>query len=304
MTRTAGSPASSEYDDHALAQRHPVNDAAPAAGPGSPPAVIATDLDGTLLRSDGTISARTVAALDRAWAAGIATIFVTARPPRWLDALGHAVGEHGIAICGNGAFVYDVAARRVLRAHTFAADALAGLVADLRAGVPGIKLAAERVGGLWVEPGWPDPHREVDVAGRVVAPLDALAASPAPGDAVGKLLALAADRHTDRESFFAAVTGVVGERAVLAYSGVFDLAELGPPGVSKAAGLADWCARRGIGPDRVWAFGDMPNDVPMLRWAGRSFVVAGGHPQARAAATDECPGNDEDGVAAIIESLL
>src|SRR3954447_15626480 len=78
------------------------------------PRLVATDLDGTLLRSDGTGSARTAAALKAVQAAGGRTVLVTARPPRWLDGLAHLVGDGGVAICGNGAFVYDVPHRRVL----------------------------------------------------------------------------------------------------------------------------------------------------------------------------------------------
>ncbi|MFN8097902.1 MAG: HAD family hydrolase [Dermatophilaceae bacterium] len=266
------------------------------------PRVIATDLDGTLLRSDGSVSARTVEALEEAAAYGILTVLVTARPPRWLHELGHVVGDHGIAICGNGAFVYDVAARRVTEAHVFDRAEFAALVADLRADLPGIRLAAECVSGLWVEAGWPNPHREIDVDQRRQGPLEELVASSDPEDGVGKLLGLI--RGWEPADFLAAVGLSVGSRAVLAYSGAFGLAELNPPGVTKAAALERWCAERGIGREEVWAFGDMPNDLPMLRWAGRSFAVANADPEVLAATTDRCPANDEDGVARAIEALL
>ena len=81
------------------------------------PRLIATDLDGTLLRSDGTLSDRTAKVLVEIEEAGIEVVFVTARPPRWLDALADAVAGHGTVICGNGAFVYDVGARTVLAAN-------------------------------------------------------------------------------------------------------------------------------------------------------------------------------------------
>jgi hydroxymethylpyrimidine pyrophosphatase-like HAD family hydrolase len=52
------------------------------------------------------------------------------------------------------------------------------------------------------------------------------------------------------------------------------------------------------------AFGDMPNDLPMIVWAGTSFAVANAHPEVRAAADQVCPTNDEDGVAQVLERLL
>ena len=44
----------------------------------------------------------------------------------------------------------------------------------------------------------------------------------------------------------------------------------------------------------------MPNDLPMLRWAGRSFAVANAHPDVLAAATDRTGSNDDDGVARVL----
>jgi hydroxymethylpyrimidine pyrophosphatase-like HAD family hydrolase len=74
--------------------------------------------------------------------------------------------------------------------------------------------------------------------------------------------------------------------------------------VTKAAGLVRWCTRTGIHPADVWAFGDMPNDVPMLEWAGVGWAVANAHPDARAAASRTCASNDEDGVARTLEWAL
>ena len=55
------------------------------------------------------------------------------------------------------------------------------------------------------------------------------------------------------------------------------------PGVSKASALAELCDEHGIGAADVVAFGDMPNDLPMLTWAGRSYAVANAHPEVLAA---------------------
>ena len=90
------------------------------------------------------------------------------------------------------------------------------------------------------------------------------------GEPVGKLLAVAP--HWDEADFLDRVASVVGDRAHLAYSGAHGLAEITGPGVTKAAGLARWAGDLGVGSTDVWAFGDMPNDLPMLRWAGRSYA--------------------------------
>lgn len=260
------------------------------------PRLIATDLDGTLLRSDGTVSARSVAALRAVSDAGLETVLVTARPPRWLDELAHVVGTRGVAICGNGAFRYDVAGRRVFGERTIARDVVTEIVRDLREQVPGTGFAAERHSGLAAESMFAAIH---DHPEDLVTTTEIELLEDA---AVGKLLAR--NPHLTDEEFIGVATEVVGERGIVAFSGAGGLAEISAVGVTKAAALAEWCRELGIAAEDVWAFGDMPNDLPMLTWAGRSFAVTNAHADVHAAATDHCPGNDEDGVAVVLEGLL
>ncbi|MGH3496499.1 MAG: HAD family hydrolase [Nocardioidaceae bacterium] len=103
--------------------------------------------------------------------------------------------------------------------------------------------------------------------------------------------------------FHRRVAAVVGDRAVPAYSGASGLAEISAAGVTKAAALASWCTDLGIDQGEVWAFGDMPNDLPMLAWAGRSYAVANAHPDVLAMADRRCGSNDDDGVAEVLEQL-
>ena len=263
----------------------------------SPPLLIASDLDGTLLRSDGSVSPRTRDAWTAVAGAGIDTVLVTARPPRWLHDLGDLVGGHGIALCGNGAFVYDVPSRRVLGSHGFRREEILALAAELRDHVPGICFGAERVTGLYAEPGFvravPVPREPAPVSG-VLEDMDE--------DVVGKLLARSA--QLDPEEFLAQVTRIVGTRVNVAYSGAAGMAEMNPLGVTKATALQRWSDERRISSGRVWAFGDMPNDMPMLTWAGTAFAVANAHPDVLAAADHVCPANDDDGVAVVLEALL
>lgn len=261
------------------------------------PRLIATDLDGTFLNSAGVVSDRTA----RAWAAlpeqGIETVLVTARPPRWLHSLTHVVGDHGIAICGNGAFVYAVESREVIETHCFDVAVLSAIMADLQAAIPSVKLAVETPSGPAFGERWPDPHRDPLARSSPRGGMDVLLAEP-----VGKLLALAPRLGT--EEFLAVVREVVGERGNLAYSGAFGLAEINPVGVTKAAALERWAQERSVLSDQVWAFGDMPNDLPMIDWAGVGVAVANAHQDVLAAADHVAPSNDDDGVAATVEPLL
>jgi HAD superfamily hydrolase (TIGR01484 family) len=259
------------------------------------PALVASDLDGTLLRNNGTVSTRTVAAVRAVQDAGIHWVIVTARPPRWLHDLVDVVGDHGVALCSNGAFVYDVAQRVVREERTLALDVLHDLVDRLRSAIPSIAFAVEHRAGYGREPAYDEIHPAPPDA--ALAPIHDLL-DPLPG----KLMARAPGH--DGADFLARVTAVVGDAAVVSYSGASGLAEISAAGVTKAAVLAAHCEGLQVAAEHVWAFGDMPNDVPMLTWAGTSFAVADGHPDARAAADRVCPSNDDDGVAYVLERIL
>ncbi|MCL2734419.1 MAG: HAD family hydrolase, partial [Actinomycetia bacterium] len=61
---------------------------------------------------------------------------------------------------------------------------------------------------------------------------------------------------------------------------------------------------RGVTAAEVVAFGDMPNDLAMLSWAGTSYAVANAHPHVLAATRYRTASNEEDGVAQVIERIL
>lgn len=262
-----------------------------------PPGLVASDLDGTLVRSDGSISADTVAVWNALPRSGIESVLVTARPPRWLHDLADMVGPRGVALCGNGAFVYDVTSRRLLASTSFEVAILTDLLSALRHAIPGVAFAAERGDGPLFEEGFLDPHREAADVGPTLGRLEESGLG-----GVGKLLALAPSLPTAQ--FFASAEQVIGDRGQLAYSGAPGLLEVNPAGLTKAAALAAWCAGLGMPASRVWAFGDMPNDLDMLAWAGRGYAVANAHPEVIRVASHICPSNDEDGVATTLAPFV
>src|SRR5437868_14869600 len=115
------------------------------------PRLIATDLDGTIVRSDGTISERTVAALARVELAGATLVLVTGRPPRWITDIAAAVAHRGLAICANGALVYDLHTETVARTHLIEPAAIAETIDRLRAVMPDFRFAVEHVDGFVFE---------------------------------------------------------------------------------------------------------------------------------------------------------
>jgi HAD superfamily hydrolase (TIGR01484 family) len=129
------------------------------------PRLIATDLDGTLLRDDKSVSPRTVAALAAAEKAGIEVFFVTGRPARWMGVVSDHVHGHGLAICGNGAAVVDLhggpGAHRFVKVRELARENARDAVRLLREAAPGTLCAVEQTYGFHQEPDYPKLHVEV-----------------------------------------------------------------------------------------------------------------------------------------------
>ncbi len=258
--------------------------------------VVACDLDGTLLRSDGTLDERTRHALAEVELAGAMLILCTARPVRWVIPLAALTGHRGIAICANGAVVVDLHTEAVLDEWPLE-PALAGRIVNLlRAALPGGAWAVERSNGFGHEPTytpiWPTPP------GTIVDAVDALISEPAV-----KLML----RHNglSADDLLRQARELVGELAELSHSSSADvLLEISAAGVSKGAGLSRLCEQRGIAREDVIAFGDMPNDLPMLRWAGHAVAVANAHPDVLASVDEVTASNDEAGVAQVLERVF
>jgi Cof subfamily protein (haloacid dehalogenase superfamily) len=260
--------------------------------------LIATDLDGTLVRRDGTVSARTVAVLDECRRAGVDVVAVTGRPPRWLPEVADVVGQ-AIAICANGALVWDMATDRMIRARVIApADVLAA-VAAVRAVLPATTVALETLAGFRHEPTY-RPRLDLRRGEVVVGSVTDLVTDD-PG--VVKLLLRQEGSYPD--DVLAAVSRALEGIAEPTHSGLGGgLVEVSALGVSKASTLAVVAAERGIDASQVAAFGDMPNDLAMLCWAGQSYAMADGHPAVVAAASAVAPPCEEDGVAQVLERIV
>ncbi|MEV0219406.1 HAD-IIB family hydrolase [Streptomyces sp. NPDC050704] len=270
-----------------------------------PPRLIATDLDGTLLRDDKSVSQRTVAALGAAEEAGIEVFFVTGRPARWMDVVSDHVHGHGLAICGNGAAVVDLhggpGAHRFVKVRELARENALDAVRLLREAAPGTVFAVEQTYGFYQEPEYPKLHMETP---DTLAPAEKLLAPDAPGADEPVLKILAYHDRIAPDAFLTVARLAIGDRANVTRSSPSALLEISGPGVSKASTLALCCAERGISHEEVVAFGDMPNDVEMLTWAGRSYAMGNAHPDVIAAASGRTVANNEDGVAVVIERIL
>jgi len=261
------------------------------------PRLVATDLDGTIVRTDGSISARTVAALARVERGGAYLVMVTGRPPRWMHEIANAVAHHGVAICANGAVVYDLHTESVVRATMIQPDVIAKAVERLRAAVPELRFAVEYPTGFVFEARYNLGGWDAEAAGG--RPVEGEALVDRPGT---KLLAF--HPSADPDWLAEKAEKAVGDLVTVTHSSGRGLLEMSAQGVTKASALAEMCAEKGITADEVVAFGDMPNDLPMLTWAGTSYGVANAHAEVLATVTGTTASNDDDGVAQVLERLF
>jgi len=164
------------------------------------PKLVATDLDGTLIRSDRSLSDYTVRVLD---ALPVPIVLATGRPLRWLTQVYQGLAHKPIAVVANGAAVYDPESDEVLHSAPLSADELAHACRVLREAIPDASFAVEIDGsrGLIHEPGHAVGMWELSVAGRREAELAELVAQPA-----AKLLIRAGNRDSDEFAALVAAT--------------------------------------------------------------------------------------------------
>lgn len=264
------------------------------------PQLVASDVDGTLLGTDELVSPRTRAAVAAVHAAGVPFVIATGRPPRWVPPVADQLDHRPLAVCANGAVLYDCATDTVLAAHLLDGELMRTIGALAERVLPGCGLAAERVGASAHDDATPQfvagptyVHAWLNPDDVTVEPHLVLAA-PAV-----KLLV----RHTGMSSadMAAALVPELDGVVDLTWSTDDGLVEMSAPGVTKATGLARVAAELGIDAAGVIAFGDMPNDLPMLRWAGHGVAMANADPSVLAVADEVAAHHGDDGVAQVLE---
>ncbi|WP_331742629.1 Cof-type HAD-IIB family hydrolase (plasmid) [Streptomyces sp. NBC_00868] len=292
----------------ATAESLAVPDSATSSGPGSHvkgrapapplPRLVATDLDGTLLRGDCTISPRTLAALRRTTGLGIHHVVVTGRPASGCAPFFDALDYTGLAVCGQGTQIYDAGRRRLLSDAgldpALARTALSRLTSLV--GPTDLAVVTSGADGEFVITEGFGRGDE-----RALAPYRLATPEQLWDQPVDKVLL----RHrtlSDTELTEAAAR-CAGSGLTVTHAGP-RIVELLPSGFDKATGLAQVARALGVPARDVTAFGDMPNDIPLLTWAGHAVAMANGHPELKAVADEIAPANDDDGVAAVLERIL
>lgn len=249
--------------------------------------LIASDLDGTLLRNDKTLSLRTRAVLARCRERGILFFAATARPPRVLESRIDGLFYDG-ALCHNGGVA-------VLHGETiwkdgFSPETALPLVRRILREFPGVRISAEIGGLLYANFDCSSIWEKVEFIYTDFSTL--------PNHLLDKLL-IGLDSPGMAEKASALLpeelAGQVSENSVLMVQ---------PKGVEKGKALRAVCERLGISPSETVAFGDDWNDISLLQAAGTGVAVENALPEVKNAADEICESNEEDGPAKWLESHI
>lgn len=266
-----------------------------------PVRMIATDIDGTMLRSDGTLSSRVKSAMAAAVDAGVHVVPATGRPVIVAEDVIEAAELPHYWVFANGAITRHLGRDELIRGFWMELELARSLVEALRISLPEAGFALEFEKTVAYEPGF---EKVVPVVPGVAPTEDVLLAVDDPDPAYGRIQkVLIFDLSVGLDDLFVAVESAAGTQAVASYSGL-PFIELAAGQVTKATALSLLAEDLKLDASEVATFGDNHNDLPMLQWAGRSYAMANATEDAKQAADQVIEANDQDGLAIKIEELL
>jgi len=260
--------------------------------------MIVTDLDDTLLRTDATLSARTVEVLSRARAKGAVVVLASGRMTRAMLPYAVQLGVTAPMIAYNGAVLaHPESGRPTWSMPVPAADARR--IAELAEGL-GLHLQAYCDDEYY----FPADNEFSDRYAAAIGVRGRACGRPLTGwidRSCDKLLAI--DTPARIQEVLPIFRAELGGRLNMMTSRPHYL-EFTHPKATKAAALDSLASGLGVTPDQIVAFGDGQNDVPMLQYAALSYAPKNAKPDVRAMASAEMPSNDDDGVARIVQALI
>ncbi|MET9327341.1 HAD family hydrolase [Tsukamurella sp. NPDC003166] len=268
---------------------------------GPAPLLVASDVDGTLVDDDERISLRTHVALNAVQASGGHFVLATGRPPRAVDPIAAQLDFAPLAVCANGAVLYDTGTSQVVSASLMSPELLDRVAELVRRHLPGAGFAAERVARGEHDSATPRFAASTGYQHAWLEP-DTVTAADAEVLAHPAVKLLVRQPGLTSDEMSARILPHLDGVADVTYATNNGLIEFHVPGVTKATGIRAAMEHLGLAADvRTAAFGDMPNDSEMLRWAGVGVAMANAHPAALDAANLVTATNLDDGVARVLE---
>ena len=303
----------------------------------SRPLLVASDVDGTLIGSDQLLPAANRAVVEDIVSDGASFVLATGRPPRWMSQIVDQLPVAPLAVCANGAVIMDTDSGKFLSTTLLQPEVLAELDEILRQRLPGSGIAAERLGRdaadaafvaspdyehAWISlehlemghdevlsepvlkllarvPGMPSADMAAALEGAVEHLAD-MTFSTTDG-----LIEFAPRGVTKASGLTALVSGRVAVPASARSASALIRAGGSAAGGKPADGsVGDGSAVGGGVSERpvpvTVAFGDMPNDLEMLRWADHGVAMGNAIPSVHAVADEVTLSNDEAGLAHVL----
>ena len=266
-----------------------------------PPALVALDIDGTLLKwVDGTgqtheeVGGAVYEAVRRAREAGAHVVLASGRSPHGIIPIVHLLdlyesGDPPLwAVASNGAVVFRYPPLEVVHERTFDARPAVAAVLEQR---PGALVAVEERGiGYRANRHFPEGELSGEI---IITDVDDMIQGH-----VSRVIVRDPDASAEDFVELASNLGLHGTDYIVGWTAWLDLA---PVGVSKASGLEYVATELGLTGADALAIGDGRNDIEMLQWAGHGVAMGQAVDEVKAAA-DEVTGDvDHDGAARVLE---
>jgi Cof subfamily protein (haloacid dehalogenase superfamily) len=254
---------------------------------------VVTDLDGTIV-TDGAVSPGLVRAVAELRERGVAFVVATARAPVGVVAVPALLAHLNVAVCCGGAVGWSPTGELLWR-EAIAASTAGLAIAYALENLPGCGIAGFDGQRWMMTPAYASQRRRYSATDR----FEVVAAEEI---GAGDVCALAVSHPQLASTEMADVLAAPGFDIEVTYA-VANLVDLGPPGVDKATGVRRALSTLDIEPAEAIAFGDMPNDLPMLALCGHSVAMANAHPDLLVGATTIAPCVHDDGVARVLADL-
>ncbi|VWX54534.1 Cof-type HAD-IIB family hydrolase [Novosphingobium sp. 9U] len=259
--------------------------------------LIVSDIDGTLVRHDKTLSDGVVAAVGRAQAAGLAFSLISARPPSGMLWIAQKLGLTAPIGAFNGGTIVQPDGAVVTAEHIDPDIAARVLTLIDQPGVTPWLFAD----GKWYAQTTENQYvpRERLAANQEPVIRSEFASLTARAD---KIVAVS-DDHDGLAELEARVAGELGASANVVRSQPYYL-DVTAPGGNKGAGVTALAAAYGVSLSDLAVFGDQNNDLAMFKVAGYSVAMGQAPDNVRAAASAVAASNEDDGVADAIDRLV
>lgn len=268
-----------------------------------PPALIAIDLDGTLIGPSLSIDERDREAIRLAATRGSTICLATGRMFAAARPFAIELGLPGPLIVLNGAAIYDASSSAMLCAVPMQPATALRAYDDLKS--DGFHMQLYFNDHLYLDE-LDERARQYLALSRVepvmVDDLRTLLNGSPPGE-VGPMKVLGVDTPAHVEAHIPKLAQALGDAAMV-FKSLPQYLEATDPAATKGHALT-WLAKSmGLGQDDLAAIGDSDNDIPMFQAAGHSFAVANASAAARAAAQRVVAAQDRAGVAEALQLLM